>query len=401
MKHRGARLVAWTACGLTLALIVAAAILAVLNDYDLGRASFLIAEASAAVIGAVISARQPRNPVGWLILGHAFCFSLGEFGRQYTIYGVRTAPGSLPAAEVMVWPTYWVWFPGIVLMFLLLPLYFPDGRLVSPRWRWVAWLSTAFLVVTTITGMFRPGDDEAAGIPNPLGVEAELTEPFFALSASLIPSVLLFLGVAAAASLVVRYRRSADEERQQIKWVVLAAVFLILDTALNRLFFAYIPPLVSDLLFLAALEGMWVAIAVAILRHRLYDIDVIINRTLVYGALTATLALVYLGSVVLLQYAFRAAGRRRIAARHRRLDAPDRGAVQPFAAPGTGTGGPALLPRQVRRGEDAGVLLGQAARRDGPGRPGRGPGRRGGGDRAARPRLAVAPESEEEGMTDG
>ena len=293
MKHRGARLVAWTACGLTLALIVAAAILAVLNDYDLGRASFLIAEASAAVIGAVISARQPRNPVGWLILGHAFCFSLGEFGRQYAIYGVRTAPGSLPAAEVMVWPTYWVWFPGIVLMFLLLPLYFPDGRLVSPRWRWVAWLSTAFLVVTTITGMFRPGDDEAAGIPNPLGVEAELTEPFFALSASLIPSVLLFLGVAAAASLVVRYRRSADEERQQIKWVVLAAVFLILDTALNRLFFAYIPPLVSDLLFLAALEGMWVAIAVAILRHRLYDVDVIINRTLVYGALTAMLALVY------------------------------------------------------------------------------------------------------------
>lgn len=121
----------WAVCGLVLVLIACAVVLAVPNRYDLWRVDFLVPVASAALVGALIASRQPHNPVGWFILGHAVCFSLGEFGRQYAIYGVLTEPGALPFARVMIWPTYWIWYPGLILMISLLPLYFPDGRLVS------------------------------------------------------------------------------------------------------------------------------------------------------------------------------------------------------------------------------------------------------------------------------
>lgn len=304
-KRAGFRLT-WLACGAILVLIAGAVGLAVLNPSGIEGTAFLIAEASAALVGGLIASRRPRNPVGWFVLGHALCFSLGEFGRQYAIYGVLTEPGSLPAARAMIWPTYWIWYPGLFLMFVLLPLYFPDGRLVSRRWRWVVGSATLFFSLATVFGMFRPGDDEASGIPNPLGIEAFAEGGrVLPLLAALVPIVLLVFSAAAAASLVVRFRRSSGEGRQQIKWAVFAAVFLFLNTALARLFFDYISPLAEELLFLAALESMWLAIAVAILRHRLYDIDVLINRTLVYAALTVALALVYLGSVVGLQYVFR------------------------------------------------------------------------------------------------
>jgi alanine-alpha-ketoisovalerate/valine-pyruvate aminotransferase len=118
-------------CGLVLIMIACAVVLAVPNRYALWRVDFLVPVASAALVGALVASRQPRNPVGWFVLGHALCISLGEFGRQYAIYGVLTQHGSLPFARVMIWPTYWVWYPGLVLMISLLPLYFPDGRLIA------------------------------------------------------------------------------------------------------------------------------------------------------------------------------------------------------------------------------------------------------------------------------
>jgi hypothetical protein len=172
VSSRAAAWLAWSLCGLTIFLILCAATLAILNRYNFGEASFLVAEASAAVVGGLISARQPRNPVGWLILGHALCFTLGEFGRQYAIYGVQTEPGSLPAAGMAIWPTYWIWFPGIILMIVLLPLYFPSGHLLSPRWRWLVWGTALCSAVTTGMAMVLPGDREAPGIPNPFGLES-------------------------------------------------------------------------------------------------------------------------------------------------------------------------------------------------------------------------------------
>jgi hypothetical protein len=296
-------------CTLVLVLIVCAVALSVPNRYGLWRMDFLIAVGSAALVGALVASRQTRNPVGWFILGHAVCFALGEFGRQYAIYGTLTDPAALPFARAMIWPTYWVWYPGIILMICLLPLYFPDGRLVSGRWRWVSGLAVFFCVGATGFAMVRPGDDEAAGIPNPLGVEG-LVEGSGSLSTVfgvLVPTSWTILSIAAAASLVVRFGRSRGDERQQLKWFVYALVICVLVLAAGQAFLnGLLTTGMREIVFVVTLESLWVAIAVAILRYRLYDIDVLINRTLVYGSLTVLLACAYGGGVVGLQVVFRA-----------------------------------------------------------------------------------------------
>ena len=284
-------------------MIACAVVLAVPNRYGLWRVDFLIPVASATLVGALVASRQPRNPVGWFILGHACCFSLGEFGRQYAIYGVLTDPGALPFAQAMIWPTYWIWYPGLILMISLLPLYFPNGRLVSHHWRWVSRLVVVFGVCATGFAMFRPGDNEATGIPNPLGIEslsyAARASSWFeiALSASW-----LLLGAAAVASLVVRFGRSRGEERQQLEWFVYAVILVLLGNTVGQLFSTeLLPSAARELLFVVTLESLWIAIGIAILRYRLYDIDFLINRTLVYGSLTVALALVYFGGVTTTQ----------------------------------------------------------------------------------------------------
>jgi hypothetical protein len=177
--------IAWSLCVLTVALIVCAGALSIPNRYGYGpwELLFLVAEAMGALVGGLIASRQPTNPVGWFISGHALCFSLGEFARQYAVYGLLTEPGALPLAGTVTSLTYWIWFPGIILVFALLPLYFPDGRLVSRRWRPVAWF--AFFVVAIVSGLaaIRPGDIETPGVPNPLGIEG--LRPFVGTVANL------------------------------------------------------------------------------------------------------------------------------------------------------------------------------------------------------------------------
>ncbi len=302
--------VAWLArgvCGLVLGLIACAVVLAVLNRYNLWRVDFLIPVASAALVGALIAPRQPHNPVGWFVLGHALCFSLGEFGRQYAIYGVLTEPGSLPFARAMIWPTYWVWYPGLILMISLLPLYFPDGRLVSRGWRWATRLAVVFGVFATGLAMVRPGDNEAKGIPNPLGIESLSEGPraFPSVFDILMSGGWLLLGSVAVASLIVRFERSRRAERQQLEWFLYALVLVLLVNTASQLFPTdLLPSTVRELLFVVTLEGLWVAIGIAILRYRLYGIDILINRTLVYGTLTASLAALYFGGIVVLQRLF-------------------------------------------------------------------------------------------------
>ena len=304
MRIRAATWLAWSLCILLLALIACAVVLAVLNGYGLLNVAFLFAVASATLVGSLIASRHPKNPIGWFILGHALCFTLGEFSRQYAIYGVLTEAGSLPAARVMASPPYWIWLPGIILAFSLLPLYFPNGRLLSPRWRAVVWLAVFAAVIPSGLAAIRASDDETPGIPNPLGIEG--LQPLIDTLGA-VQVVWLGLGVASAASLVVRFRRSRGEERQQIKWVVYAVVFLafyfVVDTFLRE-FLEVLPVALNEVLGLVVLSGLWAAIAVAILRYRLYDIDILINRTLAYGSLTATLVAVYFGGIVVLQRLF-------------------------------------------------------------------------------------------------
>jgi hypothetical protein len=292
MSRRSAARLAWALCALTMTLIVCALALAFLNKSDAYSVIFPLGLTLGSVVGGLVASRRPANPIGWFFLGSAGCLALAEVAAEYATYG-------LPGAPAMAWLLSWVWVPGVALLLVFLPLYFPDGRLVSPRWRWLARAALIFCVAGAIYSAFSPGEIQNEGITNPLGIEAlRPVSDFLGPLAFVVYIALLF---ASATSLVVRFRRSGSVQRQQIKWLASAALaipvwFLTnapIEAASRTLF------LVMDSLIFSALIP--VVTAVAIFRYRLYDIDVIINRTLVYGSLTGMLALVYFGGVALTQ----------------------------------------------------------------------------------------------------
>lgn len=306
MRSRTASRLAWSVCGLSLALLACAIVLAVLNGADVDAVSFPLAITASTVVGGLVASRRPENPVGWLFLGGAACFAFVAFASGYATYGLLTAPGTLPGARAMAWPLSWLWVPGVMLLLCFLPLYFPDGRLVSRRWRWLVRFALVFSVSGAVHSALSPGEMQDSGMVNPLGIEA--LRPVFDLLETLVFALYFPLLFASAASLVVRFRRSGSVERQQIKWLALAALAIPVWFLTNAPIQAAAPNLffVMDALVVFALIPL--AAGIAILRYRLYDIDVLINRALVYGALTASLALVYFGGIAVLQGLFRALG---------------------------------------------------------------------------------------------
>jgi hypothetical protein len=263
----------------------------------------------------VVASRQPRNPVGWFFVVSATCWAVNEATGRYAVYGLVIEPGSLPLAHLMAWPSTWMWEPAVLLIGVFLPLYFPDGRLLSPRWRPVLWLALLFSVgFGVVFGALYPGEmDELSpgvagdvpGIVNPLGIEALRSLDRVTQIDIILPVLLITIVLCSVASLVVRFRRSSGEERQQMKWLTYAAVAnfamllpemsLPVDSAWYR---------AVDALSTLVGAGVPVAVGIAVLRYRLYDIDHIINRTLVYGSLTAMLVSLYFGGIVVLQRVF-------------------------------------------------------------------------------------------------
>jgi hypothetical protein len=303
ISWRTAAWIAWSVCGLTLVLIACAVALAILNGSNAGAASFPLAMTASAVVGGLVASRRPTNPVGWFFLGSAACFTLAEVAHGYATYGLSTAPGTLPAAEAMAGLESWLRVPGVILLLSFVPLYFPDGRLVSPRWRWVVRLALFFSVTVAVYSALIPGGIQNQVIVNPLGNEA-LRSGFDLLNTLLWAPLYITLLFASAASLVVRFWRSGSVERQQIKWLAFAALAIPVWFLTNAPIEAAAPALFSvvDSLGIALIP---VAAGIAILRYHLYDIDVVINRTLVYGSLTLLLALVYFGGVTVTQEIFR------------------------------------------------------------------------------------------------
>ena len=267
------------------------------------------------LVGLLILRRQPRNTIGWLLQGIGLVWGLSGFADNYATYGLVTNPGSLPGADVVAAMNEGSWAPGIGLMGTFLILLFPNGHLPTPRWRPVAWLCGVTIVMVTITVALLPGQLEESPVPtldNPIALETAAPVLTVVLVAFL-PLLPLCI-IASAVGLVRRFRRSHGVEREQLKWLtgaggIVAVLYLamMVATALTEtvLFTGETPWWVTAL----QTVGVWafvllpVAIGIAILRHRLYDIDLVINRALVYGSLTATLAVVYLGSVLLLQVA--------------------------------------------------------------------------------------------------
>lgn len=275
---------------MTLALLLFGCLLAFPNGTLDPDSSFLIVPLSSAAVGVVVASRRSANPVGWLFLGAASSFALQDFARQYAVYGLLTEPGALPAAGAMAWFAIWPGGLGAILMLLILPLLFPDGRPASPRWRPVAWLialvSATMLLLYTLT----PGTVYGTGIANPLGVEA--LRPVQGLLDGVFIVQFVGLLLVSVSSLVARFVRSTGEERLQLKWIMYAASASLVWVLVNYPIEAAFPSLfaVLDALVFSSVP---VAAGVAILSYRLYDIDLVINRTLVYGAMTACVVGIY------------------------------------------------------------------------------------------------------------
>jgi hypothetical protein len=291
---------AWSLAALGLAVATAGRVLELANGE---RVSSPIAGAFVGVafliVGALIASRRPRNPLGWLYLIAMTLIAFGGNGNladQYAYYSLTTRPGSLPAPDWMIWfgeLTLSVGFYGLITFGLLL---FPDGRLPSPRWRIVAGAVVVGLLVATAGPQFAPGPMRPAfDVPNPVGLTSVPGLSRAALAASLLVLLVPFLGC--VASVFVRFRRATGRERQQLEWFAYGTAW-IPAVGVFAVLLSLVAPhqLDSGLgaeLWPLSLAGVPIATGIAVLRHRLYDIDLLINRTLVYGALSALLVATY------------------------------------------------------------------------------------------------------------
>jgi hypothetical protein len=302
---RSAGLVAWSACAVVTALVFTAAVLFASNYLagsaigDFGLAHALIA-LTYAVVGARVVTRRPHNPVGWLLCFIAVPSALGCLADQYARYSLLTRPGSLPATAWVAWVGTWIWlFSFLTVPFLL--LLFPEGRLLSRRWRWAVWWSGASLTAVIVLVMVAPRNTVSELATSGLVSKLPVTNPLFGdRFAGLIATYQLAPYVLSAASylpaligLLLRFQRSRGTERQQLKWFMFGGTLTMLGL------------LAPSAVFLAVTGiGIPIGAGIAILKHHLYDIDRLINRTVVYGLLTALLGAVYALAVLLLGQLF-------------------------------------------------------------------------------------------------
>jgi hypothetical protein len=241
------------------------------------------------LVGATIARRQPHHPIAWIFIGSGLGAGLASFSYEYGHYALVTRPGSVPLGVAMAWVSLWMWTTGAIPLLTFGLLLFPDGHLPSRRWRPIAWLAGATLAMFTVGSAVQPGPMPGYGdVPNPVGIEAaRLLGVLATLSQLCLPVVV----VGSAASILVRFRRARGLERQQLKWLTYAVTVATLALLLTSRQWAGWA--LAEIVTLFAVGFIPVAIGIAILRYRLYDIDRLISRTLVYGLLTALLAGVY------------------------------------------------------------------------------------------------------------
>jgi hypothetical protein len=255
-------------------------------------------------VGALVASRRPGNSIGWLFLWGAFVWIAGELALEYAVYSLVTSPGTLPAGQWAAWFGASARGVGWFLIVILLLLLFPNGRLPSSRWRPVLWGALVYIAFFALAVWLSPSSFDLRLAPyesNPLG----LGSASMALLLDIAYLTFPLLIVASGAAVIVRFRRSRGDERLQIKWFAYAVALMVVVFLIWFSFAVMGFAAGSALMFTVPLVGLPVAVGVAILRYRLYDIDLVINRTLVYGSLTVTLAATYVICVVALQYVFR------------------------------------------------------------------------------------------------
>jgi hypothetical protein len=274
-------------------------------------------------VGALVASRRPENPIGWIFCGAGLLYGVQAFASGYADY-------ALPGRELMAWISGWIGVPVLPLAGALLVLLFPNGKLLSRNWQPVVWMAvcgSAMLALGAALGpgslSFQPTFDNPLGLGGAIGklVPSESSplfdQPPLARSADTkinagVVEVLVRIGfffvlvswLFAVAAMITRMDQARGAERQQLKWFVYTVALLVVGFLAALLGFGQHS--VAWNMGIAAFDFLPIAAGIAILRYRLYDIDVVINRTLVYGVLTAALALVYVGSIVLFQGLFHA-----------------------------------------------------------------------------------------------
>src|ERR687893_1554063 len=314
MIGRSLSLLAWSMWALSFVLLALGVIFSFLtraapdpNAFGLPFDALLSAALLAfPTVGALVASRHSGNAIGWLFCVVGVLFGVQSAAYGWGVYALLTRPGALPGAELAAWLSTWLFVPALFCIPVYLFLLFPDGRSISRRWRPVAWLAGAGLLATTLGSALSPGRLDGPpfeAVENPAGLAGggEALELTSVLGYWLTLGSILLAGV----SLVLRFRRAGGPERQQLKWFASAAALFAATTIVYTVFLADVSEQAGQISTLLAFAGIPVAVGVAILRHRLYDIDVVINRTLVYGVLTAMLVAVYFGGVAATQTVFR------------------------------------------------------------------------------------------------
>ena len=314
---RSASWLAWSLCALSLSLTALGYLVIALNlSLDAPVYFYWLEPTTIAigysVIGAIIASRLPGHPIGWICCAIGFVGAVEHFSSEYAIYALLAHPEALAGGNVMLWLCNWVWIVmfGLIVYLILL---FPNGRLPSSRWRWFAWLSVALTLLAATLMAISPdavldvlGSSANAHIsfPNPLGIEGlpNLYRP--------VQTLVLTLGLVGAASVVVGRRGARGVERQQMKWLLYASAMFFVGNVLKNTVFSPLGGVSWGLwvgYLLVAVGGLGgpTAIGIAILRYRLYEIDTLINLTLVYGSLTGMLVAIYFGVVAGAQEIFR------------------------------------------------------------------------------------------------
>lgn len=325
LKTVTARRLAWSITALSLALVAIGLAISLLALVGSDGKDWLpthllfnpVVTIAYSFVGALVASRQPRNPIGWILNGIGLLSGLTFFAYAYWLLGdsvgqERGGGGTLPGVEVAFWLDLWLWIPATILAATFLLLLFPDGRLPSSRWRPVAWSAGLGLAVGTVGIALHPRPPiEPIPPSNPFGVPGAAGALDLLMGGAFI---LLAVGAfGSLAALVVRFRRSRGIEREQLKWLAYASVMGILLSLGGGLLNGIWPadPVLHDLSIImsqAAMVLVAVAIGIAILRYRLYEIDLLINRTLVYGTLSAAVVVMYVLLVGSLGVLFQSSG---------------------------------------------------------------------------------------------
>ena len=314
MSTHTAAWVAGTICILSLGLAAMDLLLVALNSSHPNVRipepwlAHTVTAAAFSTIGAVIAYRRPDNPIGWLFCTIGLLAAIVLFSSEYAAYALLAHTDSLPGGLAMAWVRSWVWVPYLGL-FVLLFLVFPGGWPPTLALRWYTGFVLVVVANGTVLAAFSPGPIDAIGgaVENPLGMKS-LQGIGTNSAVGPVESLLYALGIPAAASLFTRMRRAKGVERQQLKWFAYATVVLVggvvLAFTISEATSARWLGEIGYLLTMVGLAGLPMAVGIAVLRYHLYNIDLLINRTLVYGFLTALLALVYFGSIVVSQRVF-------------------------------------------------------------------------------------------------